>query len=130
MTAEGAEKSQQCHKYFLQYTVHLLPKSLRFEHAGAKLASCPGRHPGPQPGFEVWRGKIHFRGARISLLLYFWNKFFWEQENLGVEQKKFWEALPPNAPPWLRAWRHLTWLRPCWDSINDAYTTTTAICLS
>jgi len=25
-------------------TVHLLPKVLRFEHGGAKLASCPGRH--------------------------------------------------------------------------------------
>ena len=25
-------------------TVHLLPKDLRFEHGGAKLASCPGRH--------------------------------------------------------------------------------------
>jgi len=24
--------------------VHLLPKDLRFEHGGAKLASCPGRH--------------------------------------------------------------------------------------
>jgi len=25
-------------------TVHLLPKNLRFEHGGARLASCPGRH--------------------------------------------------------------------------------------
>ena len=24
--------------------VHLLPKDLRFEHGGTKLASCPGRH--------------------------------------------------------------------------------------
>jgi len=39
----GAEKSQQCHKYFFM-TVHLLPKDLRFEHGGAKLASCAGRH--------------------------------------------------------------------------------------
>jgi len=38
-----AEKSQQCHKYFLQH-VHLLPKELSFEHGGAKPASCPGRH--------------------------------------------------------------------------------------
>ena len=38
-----AEKSQQCHKYFLQYSsgLHLLPKDLRFEHGGAKLVSCP-----------------------------------------------------------------------------------------
>jgi len=26
-------------------TVNLLPKELRFEHGGAKLASCPGFHP-------------------------------------------------------------------------------------
>jgi len=25
-------------------TANLLPKDLRFEHGGAKLASCPGRH--------------------------------------------------------------------------------------
>jgi len=25
-------------------TVHLLPNNLRFEHEGAKLASCPGRN--------------------------------------------------------------------------------------
>jgi len=25
-------------------TVHFLPKELRFEHWGARLASCPGRH--------------------------------------------------------------------------------------
>ena len=42
MNGEGAEKSQQCQKYFNR--VHLLPKDLRFEHWGAKLASCPGRH--------------------------------------------------------------------------------------
>jgi len=37
-----AEKSQQCHKNFS--AVHLLPKDLRFEIRGAKLASCPGHH--------------------------------------------------------------------------------------
>jgi len=40
----GAEKSQQCHKYTLFNTVHLVPKDLRFEHVDAKFASCPGRH--------------------------------------------------------------------------------------
>jgi len=25
-------------------TIHLLPKDLMFEHGGAKLVSCPGRH--------------------------------------------------------------------------------------
>ena len=34
----GAEKSQQCHKHFFT-TVNF-----RFEHRGAKLAFCPGRH--------------------------------------------------------------------------------------
>jgi len=42
----GAEKVQQCHKYFLKYSSpRLLPKNLRFEHGGAKLAYCSGRHP-------------------------------------------------------------------------------------
>jgi len=41
----GTEKSQQSHKYFLFFSIlHLLSKNLRFEHGGAKLASCPGRH--------------------------------------------------------------------------------------
>jgi len=37
MIAEGAEKSQQCHKYSF--------KDVRFDHRGAKLVSCTGRHP-------------------------------------------------------------------------------------
>jgi len=39
---EGAEKSQQCHMYayFLQYSAF----GCKFEHGGAKLASCPGHH--------------------------------------------------------------------------------------
>ena len=33
ITARVVEKSQQCHKHFLQYsTVHLLPKDLRFDY--------------------------------------------------------------------------------------------------
>jgi len=70
MTTGGVKKSQQCQQctffntvhlvqnaptmYFLQYknaqqctffnTVHVFPKDLRFEHGGAKLDSCPGRH--------------------------------------------------------------------------------------
>jgi len=39
----GAEKPQKCHKYLLQQNLHLLPKDFRFEHGGAKFASCPGR---------------------------------------------------------------------------------------
>ena len=38
----GRRKVQQCHTKFS--TVHLLLKDLRFEHRGAKLVSCPGRH--------------------------------------------------------------------------------------
>jgi len=41
MTAEGAEKSQQYHKYTIQYSTFA---DFRFEHGGVKLASCPGRH--------------------------------------------------------------------------------------
>jgi len=40
----GAEKSQQCRKYFILYSIHLLQKKLRFENGGAQLVSCPGRH--------------------------------------------------------------------------------------
>jgi len=40
----GAKKSKQCHKHVLQYSrLHLLPKDIKFEHGGAKRASCPGR---------------------------------------------------------------------------------------
>jgi len=44
MAAGDLEKSQQCHKYFLQCSIHLLPKDLRF---GAntevpKLLHAPG----------------------------------------------------------------------------------------
>jgi len=35
ITAGGTEKSQQCHKYFLN-TVNLLSKELGFDHRGAK----------------------------------------------------------------------------------------------
>jgi len=42
MIVGDAEKFQQCRKYFLQYSIHLLLKDLKFEHGGAKLASCPG----------------------------------------------------------------------------------------
>jgi len=36
----GAEESQQCHKYFLQYG-KFTPKNLRFEHWGTKLVAFP-----------------------------------------------------------------------------------------
>jgi len=55
MTAGGAQKYQQSHRYFLQYA-NLLPNDIRFEHGDAKLASCPGRHPTsstPLPRCEV-----------------------------------------------------------------------------
>jgi len=39
----GRRKSQQCHKYFLQYRT-FASERLRFEHGRVKLASCPGRH--------------------------------------------------------------------------------------
>jgi len=40
----GAPKSPNDVTSTFFNTVHLLPKDLSFEHGGAKLASCPGRH--------------------------------------------------------------------------------------
>jgi len=40
----GAPKSPNNVTSTVFNTVHLLPKDRRFEHGGAKLASCPGRH--------------------------------------------------------------------------------------
>jgi len=42
ITTGAIEKSQQCHKYFLQYTVNLLSKKLMFHHEGAKLRPWDG----------------------------------------------------------------------------------------
>jgi len=39
----GAEKSQQCQKYFLQYSKFASIRS-QIPNVGAKLASCPGPH--------------------------------------------------------------------------------------
>jgi len=39
----GTKKSQQRHKHFLQNST-FASERLRFEHGGAKLASCPGSH--------------------------------------------------------------------------------------
>jgi len=50
---------------------------------------------------EVWRGKIHFYGGTIFVFIIFLKEIF-----LGT--RKFGEALPPNAPLWLRAWCKLT----------------------
>jgi len=43
MAAGGAENPNNVTSTFFN-TVYLLPGDLRFEHGGAKLASCPGRH--------------------------------------------------------------------------------------
>ena len=40
----GAPKSPNIVTIFFFNAVHLLPKDLRFEHWGPKVASCPGRH--------------------------------------------------------------------------------------
>jgi len=40
---KGAEKPNNGARTFFN-AVNLLPKDLRFEHGGAKLVSCPGRH--------------------------------------------------------------------------------------
>jgi len=43
MAAEALENPNNVTSTFFN-TIHLLPKDLGFEHGGAKLASCPGRH--------------------------------------------------------------------------------------
>jgi len=43
MAAGGAEKFQQCHKYFLQCSKFACRRA-QFRTWGTKLASCPGRH--------------------------------------------------------------------------------------
>jgi len=43
ITAGGAKKSQQCHKYFRQYSTFASEKH-QVRTRGAKLASWPGRH--------------------------------------------------------------------------------------
>jgi len=40
---EGAEKSQQCHKYIVQYNIFASERP-QVRTWGAKLASYPGRH--------------------------------------------------------------------------------------
>jgi len=40
----GAVKSPNSVTSIFFNTAHLLPKDLKFEHGGAKLVSCPGRH--------------------------------------------------------------------------------------
>jgi len=40
----GALKSPNSATSSFFNTVHLFPKDLKFEHGGAKLVSCPGRH--------------------------------------------------------------------------------------
>jgi len=43
-------------------TVHLLPKDLSFEHGGAKLASCPGRH---LISLRLWLYEAHPNGSQF-----------------------------------------------------------------
>jgi len=43
MTAGDPEKSQQCHKYFPQYST-FASKRPPVRTRGRQLASCPGRH--------------------------------------------------------------------------------------
>jgi len=50
ITATGAENPNSITSALFNVTrtffntIHLLPKNLKFEHGGAKVASCPGRH--------------------------------------------------------------------------------------
>jgi len=37
--------------------------------------------PGPQPGFKVWEGKIHFYGGKIFVFIICLKQIFWAQQN-------------------------------------------------
>jgi len=43
-------------------TVQLLPKDLRFEHGGARFASCPGRH-------QTWHSECWFQSVILNVIL-------------------------------------------------------------
>jgi len=49
----GRRKVPTISQAFFFNTVQFLPKDLEFEHGGAKLASCPGRH---LTSLRPWRG--------------------------------------------------------------------------
>ena len=65
ITAGGAENPNSITSVFFN-VVHLLPKYLRFEHGGTKVASCPGRHltslrlccTGSMPETRFWLCKL------------------------------------------------------------------------
>jgi len=52
----------------LSSTAHLLPKDLKFEHGGAKLISCPGRH---LTSLRPWLcGKLEWKYENSLLLIF------------------------------------------------------------
>jgi len=54
----------------LSSTAYLLPKDIRFEHGGAKLAYCPGRHLtslGPWCRVRVWPGLENEKQLRSKI---------------------------------------------------------------
>jgi len=66
------------------------------------LAYCSASRQARSQVLRFGGAKYIFRGARILFLLYFWNKFFWEQENLGRHKRNL-GVTAPECPPWLRA---------------------------
>ena len=58
ITIGSAESPSNVTSTFFK-TVHLLPKDLRFEHGGAKLASCPGRHLTSSRPFTHFRSRLN-----------------------------------------------------------------------
>jgi len=45
--------------------------------------------PGPQPGFKVWRGKIHFYGGKILIFIIRLKQIFLSTTKFGGT-KKIW----------------------------------------
>ena len=98
----GAPKSANNVTITLFNTVHLLPKDLRFEHEGAKLASCPGRHLpryGPDcVAFSSHAGKLNCTVQRyfvvVVRLVVFCRMFTWCR-NAFLSSHDRWATSPP-----------------------------------
>jgi len=73
MAAGDLEKSQQCHEYFLQYSIHLLPKDLRFgTNTGVpKLLLASGAIKA-----RYAHGWSFVRGTKATEILPIWRNWF------------------------------------------------------
>ena len=92
-------------------TVHLLPKDLGFEHGGAKLASCPGRHlTSLRPCLGVIQCTVLFSVPQTSLVAVEFPCAF-----IAISRNKYHEIAE-----WFWLWQfHLLWLMYHLANKND-----------